>query len=189
MPDRRYKRNQETIPKPEFDEIFFEIVDSGQFVDKGNFGMSKQMPFEVRSMSRTYEGNGIHMTTQNLKDVIANFVKTKFGNKGFIYENNLTRIVRWVIKENEAPERYVIDYETGEIVGTHKYGVGFVVNKIGERMGYESHPTSIPNGTKMEKSDHELEKERNYRNELGMDRDDFSSLRDRKEDYYDEEDF
>jgi len=94
MPDRRYKRNQETIPKPEFDEIFFEIVDSGQFVDKGNFGMSKQMPFEVRSMSRTYEGNGIHMTTQNLKDVIANFVKTKFGNKGFIYENNLTRIVR-----------------------------------------------------------------------------------------------
>lgn len=94
-----------------------------------------------------------------------------------------------MIKENEAPERYVIDYETGEIVGTHKYGVGFVVNKIGERMGYESHPTSIPNGTKMEKSDHELEKERNYRNELGMDRDDFSSLRDRKEDYYDEEDF
>ena len=40
-----------------------------------------------------------------------------------------------------------------------------VVNKIGERMGYESHPTSIPNGTKMEKSD----------DELGMDIDDSSS--------------
>ena len=77
-------------------------------------------------------------------------------------ERDLTRIVRRVIKENEAPERYVIDVETGDMVGTHKYGVGFVVNKIGERMGYESHPTSIPDGTKMER-------------ELGMDRDDFSS--------------
>ena len=80
-------------------------------------------------------------------------------------ERDLTRIVRRVIKENEAPERYVIDVETGDMVGTHKYGVGFVVNKIGERMGYESHPTSIPDGTKMEKSDHEL----------GMDRDDSSN--------------
>ena len=80
-------------------------------------------------------------------------------------ESDLTRIVRRVIKENEAPERYVIDVETGDMVGTHKYGVGFVVNKIGERMGYESHPTSIPDGTKMEKSDHEL----------GMDRDDSSN--------------
>jgi len=77
-------------------------------------------------------------------------------------ERDLTRIVRRVIKENEAPERYVIDVETGDMVGTHKYGVGFVVNKIGERMGYESHPTSIPDGTKMER-------------ELGMDRDDSSN--------------
>ena len=114
-------------------------------------------------------------------------------------ERDLTRIVRRVIKENEAPERYVIDVETGDMVGTHKYGVGFVVNKIGERMGYESHPTSIPDGTKMEKSDHELgmkrkirnelEKERNYRDELGMDSDDFSSLRSREKDYDNEEDF
>lgn len=77
-------------------------------------------------------------------------------------ERDLTRIVRRVIKENEAPERYVIDVETGDMVGTHKYGVGFVVNKIGERMGYESHPTSIPDGTKMER-------------ELWMDRDDSSN--------------
>ena len=109
-----------------------------------------------------------------------------------IQESN-QRLERRVLKEDDAPERYVIDYETGEMVGTHKYGVGFVVNKIGERMGYESHPTSIPDGTKMEKSDHELgmkrkirnelEKERNYRDELGMDRDDFSSLRSREKDY------
>lgn len=89
MPDYNPKRSQEITPTPEFDEIFFEIVASGEFVDEMNFGMSRKMPFEVRSMSRTYEGNGIHMTTQNLKSVIANFVKTKFGNKGFIYENTL----------------------------------------------------------------------------------------------------
>ena len=109
-----------------------------------------------------------------------------------IQESN-QRLERRVLKEDDAPERYVIDVETGAMVGTHKYGVGFVVNKIGERMGYESHPTSIPDGTKMEKSDHELgmkrkirnelEKERNYRDELGMDRDDFSSLRSREKDY------
>ena len=115
-----------------------------------------------------------------------------------IQESN-QRLERRVLKEDDAPERYVIDYETGEMVGTHKYGVGFVVNKIGERMGYESHPTSIPDGTKTEKSDHELgmkrkirnelEKERNYRDELGMDSDDFSSLRSREKDYDNEEDF
>lgn len=81
-----------------------------------------------------------------------------------IQESNL-RLEERLLKENEAPERYVLDFETGKMVGTHKYGVGFVVNKIGERMGYESHPTSIPNGTKMEKSD----------DELGMDIDDSSS--------------
>jgi hypothetical protein len=69
-----------------------------------------------------------------------------------IQESN-QRLERRVLKENEAPERYVIDIETGKMVGTHKYGVGFVVNKIGERMGYESDPTSIPDGTKMEKMD------------------------------------
>jgi hypothetical protein len=68
-------------------------------------------------------------------------------------ESDLMRIVRRVIKENNAPERYVIDVETGKMVGTHQYGVGFTVNKIGERMGYESDPVSIPDGTKMEDND------------------------------------
>jgi len=82
-------------------------------------------------------------------------------------ESDLARIVKRVIKENNAPERNVIDLGTGKMVGTHKYGVGFVVNRIGERMGYESHPTSIPNGTKM-KRDNDYEE-------------DFSSLRIREE--------
>ena len=87
-------------------------------------------------------------------------------------ESDLTRIVKRVIKENNAPEKYVFDVNTGEMVGTHRYGVGFVVNRTGERMGYESHPTSIPNGTKMKRNN---------------DDEDFSSLRNnRMSDLYEE---
>jgi hypothetical protein len=90
-------------------------------------------------------------------------------------ESDLTRIVKRIIKENNAPEKYVFDVNTGEMVGTHRYGVGFVVNSIGERMGYESHPTSIPDGTKMK------------RNVEGFDDEDFSSLRNnRMSDLYEE---
>ena len=68
-------------------------------------------------------------------------------------ERDLTRIVKRVIKENsEAPIKNVIDVETGEMVGTHQYGVGFVPNKIGMEMGYDEDPISIPNGTHFEKS-------------------------------------
>jgi hypothetical protein len=90
-------------------------------------------------------------------------------------ESDLTRIVKRVIKENNSPEKYVFDVNTGEMVGTHRYGVGFVVNRTGERMGYESHPTSIPDGTKMKRS---VE---------GFDDEDFSSLRNnRMSDLYEE---
>ena len=90
-------------------------------------------------------------------------------------ESDLARIVRRVIKENNSPEKYVFDVNTGEMVGTHRYGVGFVVNRTGERMGYESHPTSIPDGTKMK------------RNVEGFDDEDFSSLRNnRMSDLYEE---
>jgi hypothetical protein len=68
-------------------------------------------------------------------------------------ESDLMRIVRRVIKENNTSERYVIDIETGKMVGTNQDGVGFTVNKIGERMGYESDPVSIPYGTKIEDND------------------------------------
>jgi len=48
---------------------------------------------------------------------------------------------------------YVFDDETEVVVGTHQYGVGFKPNKTGMKMGYESHPTSIPDGTRMQKRD------------------------------------
>ena len=47
------------------------------------------------------------------------------------------------------PERLVKDIETGEIVGTHKRGVGFYPSPYGEELGYEYHPTDIPYGTKI----------------------------------------
>ena len=69
----------------EFDEIFYEIVGTTQF--GGNtFWDGTPEEVEERSMERTYDGNGIHMTTQNLKTTIANFVKYKFGKVGFIYK-------------------------------------------------------------------------------------------------------
>jgi hypothetical protein len=98
-------------------------------------------------------------------------------------ESDLVRIVKRVIKENNAPERNVIDFETGKMVGTHQYGVGFVANKIGERMGYESHPTSIPDGTKMERNELAPTEMRNRR-----DKDDFAQLRNRRYDDLNEND-
>jgi hypothetical protein len=68
-------------------------------------------------------------------------------------ESDLARIVKRVIRENRnASIRSVIDFETGEMVGTHQYGIGFVPNKIGLEMGYTEDPTSIPDGTKFEDS-------------------------------------
>lgn len=53
---------------------------------------------------------------------------------------------------NKPPVSNVIDIETGNYIGTHQYGVGFTPNRIGREMGYEPHPTSIPDGTKMDRS-------------------------------------
>ena len=44
----------------------------------------------------------------------------------------------------------VIDIKTGKFVGTHQYGVGFRASLLGRKLGYENHPRSIPDGTKME---------------------------------------
>jgi hypothetical protein len=52
--------------------------------------------------------------------------------------------------ESNSPERNVVDSETGELVGTHKYGVGFKPNRKGEEMGHKEHPTSIPNHTRFD---------------------------------------
>jgi len=59
---------------------------------------------------------------------------------------------------------------------------GFVANKIGERMGYESHPTSIPDGTKMERNELAPTEMRNRR-----DKDDFAQLRNRRYDLNEED--
>ena len=52
-----------------------------------------------------------------------------------------------------APERLVKHMDSGKIVGTHKHGVGYTPNEIGKSLGHSSHPTSIPNYTKMEDLD------------------------------------
>jgi hypothetical protein len=46
------------------------------------------------------------------------------------------------------PERLVKHIDTGKLVGTHKYGRGFTPNPHGEELGFEHHPSSIPNKTK-----------------------------------------
>ena len=70
--------------------------------------------------------------------------------------NELRTMVRRVmeqesmLKESEAPIKNV--FKDGKMVGTHQYGVGFKPNEIGLEMGLKAHPTSIPNGTKIEDS-------------------------------------
>ena len=50
--------------------------------------------------------------------------------------------------EERRPERLVKHIDTGKLVGTHKYGRGFRPNPHGEELGFEYHPSSIPNKTK-----------------------------------------
>ena len=52
-----------------------------------------------------------------------------------------------------APERLVKHMDSGKISGTHKHGVGYTPNEFGKSLGHSSHPTSIPNYTKMEDLD------------------------------------
>lgn len=49
-----------------------------------------------------------------------------------------------------SPERLVKHMDSGEIVGTHKHGVGYTPNEFGKSLGHSSHPTSIPNYTKFD---------------------------------------
>ena len=52
------------------------------------------------------------------------------------------------IDEGTRPERIVKHIDTNKIVGSYRYGVGFTPNSRGEELGFEYHPTSIPDGTK-----------------------------------------
>jgi hypothetical protein len=49
-----------------------------------------------------------------------------------------------------SPERLVKHMDSGEIVGTHKDGVGYTPNEFGKSLGHSSHPTSIPDYTKFD---------------------------------------
>jgi hypothetical protein len=51
--------------------------------------------------------------------------------------------------DKKRPERLVKDIETGKIVGTYQHGIGFHPSPDGEELGYESHPTRIPYGTRL----------------------------------------
>ena len=55
--------------------------------------------------------------------------------------------------EANAPIHTVTTMDGKTIVGTHQYGVGFKSNENGKKMGFKDNPTSIPNGTKMQKND------------------------------------
>ena len=61
--------------------------------------------------------------------------------------------VKPFISEREAPERLVKHMDSGKIVGTHKYGVGYTPNEFGKSLGHSSHPTSIPDYTKFDDDD------------------------------------
>jgi hypothetical protein len=63
-----------------------------------------------------------------------------------------------LLKEDNStpPIRNVVDSETEKNIGTHQYGKGFVPNKQGMELGYEAHPTSIPNKTKFDDSNYDL---------------------------------
>jgi hypothetical protein len=79
-------------------------------------------------------------------------------NKVRITESQLRGLVRKMIRENTAPEKYVYAVDNnGEIdlkkmVGTYQYGKGFTPNQLGIKMGFKSNPTSIPNRTRMDNS-------------------------------------
>jgi hypothetical protein len=72
--------------------------------------------------------------------------------------NELRNIVKQIIKEESAVINYVYVLDAQgkpdlkKMIGTHQHGKGFTPNQLGIKMGFEKHPTSIPNGTKMERS-------------------------------------
>lgn len=77
--------------------------------------------------------------TEEEKDRILNMHKSRTSNQ-YLME--------------EAPTHYVYKMENGEktdqMVGTHKYGVGFIPNEIGKQLGFKADPTRIPDGTIMD---------------------------------------
>jgi hypothetical protein len=74
-------------------------------------------------------------------------------NREELFQNKILIILPmtiWMLKmdEERRPEILVKHIDTGKLVGTHKYGRGFRPNPHGEELGFEHHPSSIPNKTK-----------------------------------------
>ena len=57
------------------------------------------------------------------------------------------------IKESKPPIYNVTTMDGKTVVGTHQYGIGFKANEVGKKMGFKDHPTSIPNKTKIDRTD------------------------------------
>ena len=84
--------------------------------------------------------------------------------------------------EKKRPSRLVKHSDTGEIVGTHKHGVGFHPSEHGEELGFEHHPTDIPYGTKFggtEMGNFDYE-EGDFNEEISEDKDDDLFLKRRR---------
>jgi len=69
--------------------------------------------------------------------------------------NELRNLVKQIIKEESADIKYVYVVDAQgkpdlkKMIGTHQYGKGFIPNQLRIKMGFEKHPTSIPDGTKI----------------------------------------
>jgi hypothetical protein len=72
---------------------------------------------------------------------------------------SLSESIRKIVRESfeDTPIKTVYKMENGkntyDIVGSHQEGRGFVPNKLGDKLGFKSHPTSIPNYTTMGDND------------------------------------
>lgn len=98
--------------------------------------------------SKSYPSYAKAIKHLNLKFISLNEAHSKSGNINTFENDN-------ILDEN-AQIFNVFDYKSKKMVGTFQYGKGFIVGPQGEELGYSNRPTSIPNGTKMEKSKDQL---------------------------------
>ena len=152
---RRLRENIEIgdrvfAPRDEFEGTVIDINGDEVLVD-GPFGKEYHNLNDLEKLGGDYEEDETpdffnkNVTESKRKKIIR------------LTESDLIRVVKRIIKENfDAPIRNVIDLETGEMVGTHQHGVGFVPNELGLEMGYSEDSESIPDGTRFEPSENPL---------------------------------
>jgi hypothetical protein len=89
------------------------------------------------------------MKIKELKEMI----KNAFIAENYVDDDPALQRQYNFLDEADVPINIVTTMDGKTIVGTHQYGVGFKSNEAGKKMGFNDHPTSIPNGTKMSKDD------------------------------------